>query len=66
MSFPCGSVVKNSPAMLEPQEIWVQSLGREYTLMEGMATQTSILAWRVPWTEEAGGYSPWDRRVGHD
>ena len=66
MSFPCGSVVKHSPAMQEPQEMWVQSLGQEYPVEEGMATHSSILTWRVPWTEEAGGYGPWDRRVGHD
>ena len=33
---------------------------------EGMATHSSILAWRRPWTEEPAGYSPWGRRVGHD
>ena len=66
VSFPCGSVVKHSPVSQEPQEMWVQSLGQEYPLEEGMATHSSILAWRVPWTEEAGGYGPWDRRVGRD
>ena len=41
------------------QETWVQSLGREDLLEEGMAIHPSILAWRVPWTEEPGGlYSP--------
>ena len=34
---------------------WVQSLGREYPLEKGMATHSSILAWRIPWTEEPGG-----------
>ena len=37
------------------QEIWVQSLGREDPLEEEMATQPSILAWRIPWMEEPGG-----------
>ena len=37
----------------------VQSLGWEDTLEEGMATHYSILAWRIPWTEEPGGCSPW-------
>ena len=31
-----------------------------------MAIHSSILAWRIPWTEEPGGYSPWSQRVGHD
>ena len=44
--------MKNPPAMWET---WVQSLGREDALEEGMATHSSILAWRIPWTEEAGG-----------
>ena len=40
----------------------VQSLGWEDTLEEGMATHYSILAWRIPWTEEPGGCSPWGRQ----
>ena len=44
--------VKNLPAM---QKNRVQSLGREDPLEEGMATHSSILVWRVPWTEEPGG-----------
>ena len=47
-------MVKNLPAMQEPQETWVRSLGQEDTLEEGMAIQASVLAWRVPWTEEPG------------
>ena len=47
--------VKNPPAMQEPQETWVQSLGQEETLEEGMGTPSAILAWRIPWTEESGG-----------
>ena len=45
-------MVKNPPAM---QETWVRSLGWEDSLEEGMATHSSILAWRVPWAEEPGG-----------
>ena len=41
-------MVKNSPAM---HKTWVQSLGREDPLEKGMATPSSILAWRIPWTE---------------
>ena len=37
----------------------VQSLGREDPLEESMQTHSSILAWRIPWTEEPGSYSPW-------
>ena len=55
------------PALQEPQESWVGSLGGEDPLEEGMATHSTILAWRIPWTEEPGGaYSPWGRRVGHN
>ena len=52
MGFPVGSMVKNPPAM---QETWGQSLGDEDTPEEGMATHSSILAWRTRWTEEPGG-----------
>ena len=45
-------VVKNPPAMQEMQEMWVQSLGQEDPLEKGMATHSSILAWKSPWTEE--------------
>ena len=46
--------LNNLPAMQEVQETRVQSLGQENTLEEGMATQFSILAWKIPWTEESG------------
>ena len=45
-------MVKSPPAM---QEARVQSLGQEDALENGMATHSSILAWRIPWTEEPGG-----------
>ena len=47
-----AQTVKNLPAMWET---WVQSLGRENPLEEGMATYSSILASEIPWTEEPGG-----------
>ena len=47
--------VKNPPAMQKMQQMWVQSLGQEDPLQEGTATHSSILAWRIPWTEEPGG-----------
>jgi len=46
-----AQLVKNLPTM---QETWVRSLGQEDPLEEGMATHSSILAWRIPWTEEPG------------
>ena len=49
------------------QETWVLSLGREDPLQEGMATHSSVLAWRIPWTEEPGGLqSMGSQRVGHN
>ena len=50
-----AQAVKNLPAV---QDTRVQSLGWEDPLEKEMATHSSILAWRIPWTEEAGGYSP--------
>ena len=57
-------MVKNLPAM---REAWVQSLGLEDLLEKGMAKHSSILAWRIPWTEESGGLQSmgW-QRVRHD
>ena len=56
--------VKNLPAM---HEIWVQSLGWNNPLEKGMATHSSILAWRIPWTEEPGGLqSMGSQTVGHN
>ena len=49
VAFLAGSVVKNPPAVQEPQETWVQSLGQilQAPLEEGMATHSGILAWRI-------------------
>ena len=52
--------IKNLPAM---QETWVQSLGLEDPLQKGMATHSSILAWRIPWTEEPGGLTKSQTRL---
>ena len=54
VGFPSGSAVKNMPAMQEIQETWVRSLGQADPLEEEMSTPSSILAWRIPWTEEPG------------
>ena len=45
-------MVKNLPAIQETQEMWVQSLGQEDLLETGITTDSNILAWRIPWTEE--------------
>ena len=50
-----AQIVKNLPAM---QETHVQSLGQEDPLEKGMATHSSILVWRIPWTEEPGKVQP--------
>jgi len=56
--------VKHLPAM---GETWVQSLEREVPLEKGMATHSSILAWRIPWMERPGRLqSTGSQRVGHD
>ena len=64
LGFLGGSVVKNLPAK---QETWVHSPGQEDPLEMGMATHSSILAWRIPRTEEPGRLqSMGSQRVGHD
>ena len=54
-----AQLIKNPPAM---QETWVRSLGWEDPLEKGKATQSGILAWRIPWTVWSVG----SQRVGHD
>ena len=59
-----AQMVENLPVM---QETWVQSLSREDPLEKGIATHSSILAWRIPWTEEPSGLQSMEsQRVGHD
>ena len=59
-------MVKNPPANAGDIETWVPSLGGEDPLEKGIATHSSILAWRIPWTEEPGGLqSVGSQRVGH-
>ena len=59
-----SQMVKNLPAM---QETWIRSLGWEDALEKGMATHSSILTWRIPWTEELDGLqSLGSKRVRHD
>ena len=58
---------KESATFRKMQEIWVQSLGGEDPLQKGMATHSSIVERRIPWTEEPGGLqSMGSQRVGHD
>ena len=59
-----AQMVKSLPAM---QETWVRSVDWEDPLEKGMATHSSILAWRIPWTEEPGGLqSMGSQRAGHN
>ena len=61
---PVAQKVKHPPVMWETR---VRSLGQEDPLEEGMETHSSILAWRIPWTEEPGGlHSMGLQRAGHD
>ena len=59
-----AQTVKNLPAM---QETWIRSLGQKDPLEKGMTTHSTILAWKIPWTEEPGGLqSKESQRVGYD
>ena len=65
--FLGGSTVENPPAMKKTKTPWVQSLGWEDPPEKGMATHSSMLAWRIPWTEELDGVqSVGLQRVRHD
>ena len=55
-------MVKNLPANAETQETWACFLGREAPLEEEMVTHSSILAWKIPWTEEPGGLQSMGRK----
>ena len=57
-----AQMVKNLPAM---QETWIWSLGWEDALEKGVATHSSLLAWRIPWTKEPGGHSPWGHKLNN-
>ena len=62
-----AQTIKNLPAVQEMQETQVQSLGGKDPLEKGMVTHSSILAWRIPWTEEPGRLqSKGLQRVGQD
>jgi len=64
MDFPVAQMLKNPSAA---GETWVRSLGWEDSLDKGMKTYSSILAWRIPWTEEPDGLQfMGSQRVGHD
>ena len=56
---PVAEMLKYLPSI---RETWVQSLGQKDPLEEGMASHSSILAWRIPWTEEPGRLPPWGRK----
>ena len=59
MTSLVAQMVKRLPTM---RETWAQSLGWEDLLEKEMATHSSILAWKIPWTEEPGSYSPWGHK----
>ena len=59
-------MVKNLPVMQEMKETLVQAVDWEDSLEEEMATHSSILACKIPWTAEPVGYHPWGCRVGHN
>ena len=64
MAYLVAQMVKTLPAM---QETWVRSLGQKDPLEKGMATHSSILAWKIPWTEEPCGLQSMGlERVGHN
>ena len=66
-SHPMAQQIKNPPSMQETQEMLVQFLGQEDPLEKEMATHSSILAWKIPWTEEPCRLqSMRSQRVGHD
>ena len=67
LGYRSGLAVKKPPPAQELQEMRVQSLGQNDLLEEGMATHSSILVWRIPWTEEPGGLqSMRSQRLRHD
>ena len=60
-------MVKNLPTVQEAQGLWVPSLAQKDPLEEGMSAHSSILAWRIPWTQEPGRpQSIGSQRVGHN
>ena len=65
--LPGWLVVKNLPINVETQKTWVRSLGQEDPLEKEMSTHFSILAWKIPWTEEPGRLqSMGSQKVNHD
>ena len=67
LGFPSDSPVKNLPVIQDMLEMWVQSLGQEDPMEKEMATHSSILPWKIPWTKEPGSLqSIRSQRVTHD
>ena len=67
LDFQVALVVKNPSAIIGDIDMWIPSLGQEDPLEKGMATHSSILAWKIPWTEEPGRlHSIVSQRVRHD
>ena len=67
LGFPGGARIKEPACQCRRHEMMVRRLGGEDPLEEGMATHSSVLAWRIPRTEEPGGLQPiGSQRAGHD
>ena len=67
LGFPSDSPVKNLPVIQDVLEMWVQSPGQEDPMEKEMATHSSILPWKIPWTKEPGSLqSIRSQRVTHD
>ena len=65
--FGASLVAQRVKCLLAMQETWVQSLGQEDPMEKEMATHSSILAWKIPWTEKHGRLqSMGSKKVGHD
>ena len=66
-SFEASLVAQMEKHLPAVREMWVRSLGQEGALEKEMATHSSVLAWRIPWTEEPGGLqSMGSQKVGHN
>ena len=64
--YPLSHLGKESPAMQDTQEMWVQTFGQKDPLEEGMTTHSTVSAWRIPWTVDPGGLQSMEsQRVRH-
>ena len=66
MGYLGGSVVTNLPASVGDAGDWSSIPGSGRSPEEEVSTHSSMLTWKIPWTEELAGYHPWGHRVKHD